>query len=92
MGPELIDSLGKGMRHLAESTSRLGAVSNAMTATNEYAQNLKKSSQALSQMNTSYGGAISALSEISSSSDAAKNYHRGDAGHHQEPGCLELCV
>ena len=74
VGPELIDSLGKGMRHLAESTSRLGAVSNAMTATNEYAQNLKKSSHALSQMNASYGTAISALSEVSSSSELTKNY------------------
>lgn len=76
VGPELIDSLGKGMRHLAESTSRLGAVSNAMTATNEYAQNLKKSSHALSQMNASYGTAVSALSEMSNSAETARKHQR----------------
>jgi gliding motility-associated protein GldL len=36
IGPELIESLGTGMRSLSDSASKIGDISNATVATNEY--------------------------------------------------------
>ena len=75
LGPQLLQSLGKGMRNLAESAARMGTMANAAVATNEYAQNVKRASQSMAQMNQSYGTAISAMSQIASSAEDAKEYH-----------------
>ena len=75
IGPQLIESLGKGIRHLGESAARIGSVASAAGSTNEYAQNIKVASQALGRMNQSYSTAISAMTEMASVSKDAKEYH-----------------
>lgn len=74
IGPELLESLGKGMQHLASSTEKLGTLSDATVATNEYAENVKKASKSLVDINDSYSKTASALSEMSSASEDAKAY------------------
>ena len=74
IGPELIDSLGKGMQNLASSTEKLGKLSDAAVATNDYAENVKKASKSMLEINDSYTKTASALAEMSSASEGAKAY------------------
>src|SRR5690606_10576562 len=61
IGPELLDSLGKGLNNLAESAKKMNTLSDAAVATNEYANNVKSASKALVEMNKSYDVAIKAV-------------------------------
>ncbi len=54
IGPDLIDSLGQGLRNLSENTARLADVSNAGLATNEYVENIKNASVSASELSESY--------------------------------------
>jgi gliding motility-associated protein GldL len=75
VGPELIESLGMGMKNLAESANKLGKLSDAAIATNEYAEHVKQASKTLVDINQSYGKTAAALTELSSASTDAKAYH-----------------
>lgn len=74
IGPELIESLGKGMQHLASSAEKMSNLSDAAVATNDYASNVKKASQTLIDINESYSKTAAALSEMSSATQDAKAY------------------
>lgn len=75
VGPELIESLGKGMQNLATSAEKMGNLSDAAVATNEYATNVKSAAKTLVDMNASYSKTAAALTEMSSASTDAKEYH-----------------
>src|SRR6187399_1001159 len=75
IGPELLDSLGKGLNNLAESAKKMSNLSDAAVATNDYANNVKKASTQLVEMNKSYGTAIKAVSSMSEASKDAGEYH-----------------
>jgi len=75
IGPELIESLGKGMRNMAESASKMSNLADAAVATNDYANNVKEASKSLVEMNKSYASTVTAMSEMSSASKDAKEYH-----------------
>lgn len=75
IGPELFESLSKGMQNLATSAEKMGKLSDAAVATNEYAENVKTASKTLVDINSSYGKTASALVELSSASNDAKQYH-----------------
>lgn len=75
IGPELLESLGKGMQNLASSAEKMGNLADAAVATNEYATNVKSAAKTLSDMNESYIKTAAALSEMSSASQDAKEYH-----------------
>jgi gliding motility-associated protein GldL len=75
IGPELFDSLSKGMTNLATSAEKMGNLSDAAVATNEYAENVKSASKTLVDINHSYGKTATALVELSSASADAKQYH-----------------
>ncbi len=75
IGPELIDSLGKGMRNMADSASKMSNLADAAVATNDYAKNVKTASQSLLEMNKSYATTANALVEMSNASKDAKEYH-----------------
>jgi gliding motility-associated protein GldL len=74
IGPELIDSLGKGIQNLATSAERMGTIADASVATNEYAENVKTASRTLVDMNQSYVQTASALSEMSSATQEVEGY------------------
>ncbi|WP_040303042.1 type IX secretion system motor protein PorL/GldL [Algoriphagus machipongonensis] len=75
VGPELIESLGQGMKNLATSAEKMGNLSDAAVATNEYATNVKSAAKTLVDMNASYSKTAAALTEMSSASQDAKEYH-----------------
>lgn len=75
IGPELLESLGKGMTNLAESAKKMSNLSDAAVATNDYATNVKKASTQLVEMNKSYDVAIKAVSSMSEASKDAGEYH-----------------
>ncbi len=75
IGPELLDSLGKGLNNLAESAKKMNTLSDAAVATNEYAKNVQTASKALTEMNKSYDVAIKAVGSMSEASKDAGEYH-----------------
>lgn len=75
IGPELLDSLGKGLNNLAESAKKMSTLSDAAVATNDYAVNVKKASTQLTEMNKSYDTAIKAVASMSEASKDAGEYH-----------------
>src|SRR5687768_14517422 len=75
IGPELLESLGKGMNNLAESAKKMNTLSDAAVATNDYAKNVQTASKSLSEMNKSYDVAIKAVSAMSEASKDAGEYH-----------------
>ena len=75
VGPELIDSLGRGMKNLSESVSKMGQITNAAVATDEYTKNVNTASQSLVAMNKSYSTAVQAISGLADASKDTKEYH-----------------
>ncbi|MEM7550663.1 MAG: gliding motility protein GldL [Bacteroidota bacterium] len=75
IGPELIESLGKGMKNMAESASKMSNLSDAAVATNDYAKNVKTASNSLVEMNKSYATTVQSMGEMSSAAKDTKEYH-----------------
>ncbi len=71
IGPELVDSLGKGMRNLADTTNRLGKMGDAALSTQEYAASVKAASDNIKKMNSSYADTVSSIVEMASVSKSA---------------------
>jgi gliding motility-associated protein GldL len=74
IGPELIESLGKGMNNLATSAQKMGTLSDAAVATTEYAANVKAASQSLASINDSYAQTATALVAMSSAAQDSQAY------------------
>ncbi len=72
---QLVEKLGRGMNSLADTASKIGDITNASVATQEYAKNVKAASTSLGEMNKAYGTTISAMSDMANASVDAKNYH-----------------
>lgn len=75
VNPDLINSLGTGMRSLSETVGKMSNIADATVATNDYAKNVKLASNSLVEMNKSYASTVNAMSEMASASQDAKNYH-----------------
>jgi gliding motility-associated protein GldL len=65
IGPELIQSLGEGMRKLSESANSLTKITDAGEATNEYVANVKSAASNVSKLSESYIKAAESLTVIS---------------------------
>lgn len=70
IGPELVESLGKGLRSLSETTSQLSNVSSASVASDQYVNSLKQATSSVSELTTSYNKTAQTLMEASSVSEA----------------------
>lgn len=70
IGPELIESLGSGMRSLSDSASKMGDISNATLATNEYVDSVKSASKNVGHLADTYIKAADAMSNLAESNDA----------------------
>lgn len=71
----LIENLGKGMKTLAETASKMSSINDATIATSEYAKNVKEASKSMLDLNKSYSGVITAMSDMSNASKDSKEYH-----------------
>jgi gliding motility-associated protein GldL len=73
IGPELVESLGVGLKSLSTNVSSMADLSNATLATKEYAENVQKASNNMSSMSSTYGRAVEALNSLADSTESLKN-------------------
>lgn len=71
--PELIASLGDGMRSLSDQAKQMGQITGAAAATNEYASSLKDASQKVTSLSDSYTKASESLVGLTNNVDAGRN-------------------
>ncbi|MFA8451564.1 MAG: gliding motility protein GldL [Bacteroidales bacterium] len=63
VGPELIQSLGKGLNKLSENASQLGDLSNAAVATDQYTSNVSKAASSVGELSKHYQNAAKTMGE-----------------------------
>ncbi len=72
--PEVFENLGKGMKSLTDTVSKIGTITEATVATNDYAKNVKIAATTMTEMNKAYGVTMNAMSEMANASSDAKEY------------------
>ena len=70
--PELIESLGQGMRTLSDQARQLTDISSAATATNDYVINLKGASSRVGELSETYAKASETLVGLTTNVEAGK--------------------
>ncbi|MFN2428831.1 MAG: gliding motility protein GldL [Cryomorphaceae bacterium] len=75
--PELIQSLGNGLRSLSSQAEKLNDISDASVATNEYTTSLKGASEKVGELSATYAQASEALTGLTESQSAGAS-----AGEH----------
>lgn len=71
--PELIESLGNGMRTLSDQAKQLTDISSAATATNDYVTNLKGAAGRVGELSESYAKASESLVGLTNNVEAGRN-------------------
>ena len=71
--PELIESLGAGMRNLSDQARQMGEITGAAAATSEYADSLKGASSKVNQLSDSYAKASESLVGLTEHVDAGRS-------------------
>ncbi len=74
IGPELLESLGTGLRSLSDSATKLNDISDASVATNEYVDKVKGASSNVSQLSDAYARAAESLGNLNVSSEDGETY------------------
>ena len=70
--PELLRSVGAGLKKLAEQTKHVNDLADASVATKDYTESIKGASESLKSVNTSYGTISSAAKDMAKSSNNLK--------------------
>ncbi len=63
IGPELIESLGDGMRKMSENVSKMSDVTNTAVATEDFVKNVKDAGKSAGELSTSYKKVSDALQQ-----------------------------
>jgi gliding motility-associated protein GldL len=71
IGPELIESLGHGMKKLSENVGKMATMGDVGAVTSEYSANLRKSSDLMGGVNKSYEATLKAMQEMAQVSKTA---------------------
>lgn len=91
--PELIASLGDGLRNLSSQASKLNEITDASVATNEYTSSLKGASEKVTKLSDTYAQASEALTGLTESqaagSSAGEHLQRMTANLEQLNGMYE---
>ncbi|OYU96294.1 MAG: gliding motility protein GldL [Bacteroidetes bacterium B1(2017)] len=74
IGPDLINSLGNGMRTLSENVTSMKDLSNAAVATDAYTKNVQKAADSLTGINTTYTKAVNAMEGLVNASEGSREY------------------
>ena len=69
--PELIESLGAGMRNLSDSANKLNDISSASEATEEYVSNLKGASSKVGELSNAHDQAANSIAEITAATSGS---------------------
>lgn len=73
IGPELIESLGTGMRNLSDSASKIGDITNATVVTNQYVDSVKSATQNVAHLSDTYSKAASSIASLAESNTAGSS-------------------
>jgi gliding motility-associated protein GldL len=74
IGPDLIASLGNGLKSLSENTAKMATVSNAAVATEEYSKNVSAAAKQVSTLTASYEKAATAMNSMTVAHDDVKGF------------------
>ncbi len=74
VGPDLIQSLGNGLKALSDNVGDLKDLSSAAVATDKYTKNVETASNSLQGLSTSYSRAMDAMSGMVTASEGSKEY------------------
>jgi len=74
IGPDLIESLGDGLRGLSDQTQKLSNITDASLATQDYVDNLKSASNKVGELSQKYEEASESLGAISMTAEDGKEY------------------
>ncbi|MCF8255834.1 MAG: gliding motility protein GldL [Bacteroidia bacterium] len=74
IGPDLISSLGNGMRTLSENVTSMKDLSTAAVATDAYTKNVQAAADSLTGINTTYTKAVSAMEGLVNASEGSREY------------------
>jgi len=74
IGPELLESLGSGMKALSDNASKMADISQAHSATNEYVDSVKSAAKNVSTLSDSYSRAAESLMGLTLSSDESSSF------------------
>lgn len=75
IGPELIESLGNGLRTFGDKVAAISGVADASAATTEFTGKVKQASASFDGLNSAFGKATAQLVEMGESSGDSKLYH-----------------
>jgi len=70
IGPDLIESLGNGLRKMSDNAAKIADMTDAGVVTNEYVGNLKNASSSAAELNVSYKTTAGALEGLAESAKA----------------------
>ena len=74
IGPELIASLGEGMRSLGDQASKLSNITDASVATNDYVSSVKSAAKNVSSLSDSYSKAAESLMGLTVNNDESASF------------------
>ena len=74
IGPELLESLGSGLRGLSDQTNKLSDITDATVATDEYVQNVRGAASSVSSLSETYAMATSALTVLAEDTREGANF------------------
>ena len=69
IGPELIQSLGTGLRKMSDNAAKLADISDAASVTNDYVSNVRGASASVADLNQSYKVTADALKKDANTSE-----------------------
>ncbi|MDQ7950090.1 MAG: gliding motility protein GldL, partial [Pedobacter sp.] len=75
VGPELIESLGNGLRTFGDKVATISNVTDAAVATNEFTGKVKSAGASFDNLSTAFEKATSQLAEMGESNIDSKAYH-----------------
>ena len=75
IGPELIESLGAGLRTFGDKVSAISNVADASTATTEFSNKVKSASHGMDELNRAFEKASANLVEMGNTNVDTKAYH-----------------
>ncbi|MCX6182636.1 MAG: gliding motility protein GldL [Bacteroidetes bacterium] len=74
IGPELLDSLGKGLKNLGDTAGNMNNLGNASAASNEFVEKIKGASENVGKLSDSYSRASVALTDLTDLKGTGASY------------------
>jgi gliding motility-associated protein GldL len=75
IGPELIDSLGTGLRSLSDNVGKMGDLTQASIATKDYATAVGSAATNMGQLTTAANEAVASVRNMTVSTEQSSQYH-----------------